>query len=466
MRKPTLARPPFGPPAQPLARALTEVRGGLSLANYGTGNPIYIAHRGGALMYPEETAEGYAAARSAGVRVLECDVQLLSDAGLAVMHDTTVDRVTTSTGNVSAFTTAGFKALAIDANTWHGSNFGNALTPMLLSEFIDGHRGAAILVPEAKVTGAGEAIVNALQAAGVSAAQAIVQSFLVAELSPAVTAGYPALYLNDGSGDIAATQAAGVTWVGLNHETATDVQIGNWLAAGFKVVMYTVNRHFRRDQLLALGVHGFFTDDPQYLAASSALATSDSFATGTWSPGIQNFADAMDAPNRGRFFESEYWGFGETATSFALHGWACPIKGDANADDYSIDLKVRMDAGTGWASIFFANNDRPFGDGSTTHSADLVGYHCLMRQNGTVQIYKRSESSTTSLVSQTGTTIAAGQEVAYRLTVTPTSITLARLNGDGSVNYSTTTTDTSYRGGYIHLGRSGLNCKFRDVSVS
>src|SRR5690606_12064194 len=56
--------------------------------------PIYIAHRGGANIFPENTLEAYEGCISMGVNIIELDVQQLADGALAIMHDTTMDRTT------------------------------------------------------------------------------------------------------------------------------------------------------------------------------------------------------------------------------------------------------------------------------------------------------------------------------------------------------------------------------------
>ena len=78
--------------------------------------PFVIAHRGGALQVPEHTMEGYRVAVGQGLAVIEQDVSTLADGGLGVMHDGTVDRMTTSSGNVADHTSVSWKQLDVDAS--------------------------------------------------------------------------------------------------------------------------------------------------------------------------------------------------------------------------------------------------------------------------------------------------------------------------------------------------------------
>lgn len=80
------------------------------------------SHRGNLLGHPEHTVESYVSTIKAGASMIELDVQLSSDGVPVVIHDTTLDRTTTGTGNVNAFTLAQLKTY--DA----GSDFGGGYT--------------------------------------------------------------------------------------------------------------------------------------------------------------------------------------------------------------------------------------------------------------------------------------------------------------------------------------------------
>ena len=66
--------------------------------------PLSVAHRGHSISYPENTLEAYRKAIELGVEMIECDVNITSDGRLVMMHDPTLDRTTTGSGNVSAST--------------------------------------------------------------------------------------------------------------------------------------------------------------------------------------------------------------------------------------------------------------------------------------------------------------------------------------------------------------------------
>ncbi len=96
---------------------------------------VVIAHRGGALLRPENTAEAFAGALKVGADVLEMDVHLSADGTPVVIHDATVDRTTDGVGLVSSFTLEELKAL--DAGYRFQSEYGSRFP----------YRGAGVTVP-------------------------------------------------------------------------------------------------------------------------------------------------------------------------------------------------------------------------------------------------------------------------------------------------------------------------------
>ena len=72
------------------------------------------AHRGCSMAYPENTLEAFeVAAKLNGITGIELDVQLTKDKEIVVIHDETVDRTTSGTGNVCEYTLEEIKRLTI-----------------------------------------------------------------------------------------------------------------------------------------------------------------------------------------------------------------------------------------------------------------------------------------------------------------------------------------------------------------
>lgn len=444
------------------------------VANYGVIPPttsnyngiLYIAHRGSAAIYPENTYVAFNNSLTDGNVWLETDVQTLSDGTLGIMHDSTIDRTTTSTGTVATQTATTWGALVIDGDIVNGTNFGNDLPVPLFQTYIDKYAGKAILMPENKDGVSMASMVLALRRSGVKRDQCLIQISGLADAAVPIAAGYDVLYISGGTDSPASIVAAGVTWVGVD-KTATDAQIQGFVSAGLHTLLFTTLRRWEVARAVSLGAIGVFTDDPTYSKNSLPLRTTDNFAIQTWSPGM--FANT--GTNRGKFLGSDKWGFDVVNLGYlaCLQGYLCPIKGLASPNDYTLEFKIKFvssNAGdvTRWGSCFIGTTDIAYRDDPT----DLVdGYHFLYRKNGTLQIYqKASGQAAVLLATQTGTTITDGTEIGIRIVVTPTTVKLARTDLSGIEQYSVTATDTSSRGGYLSLGESGLSCEYRDVSIT
>lgn len=72
---------------------------------------LVAAHRGGSLLFPENTLTAFYGAVSIGADILEMDVHLTADGIPVVIHDDTVDRTTNGTGRVDGFTLEELKQL-------------------------------------------------------------------------------------------------------------------------------------------------------------------------------------------------------------------------------------------------------------------------------------------------------------------------------------------------------------------
>lgn len=73
--------------------------------------PARIAHRGGALLAPENTLPAFSRAVEIGVDGLELDVHLTRDAEVVVLHDDDVERTTDGKGKVCAMSLSEVRAL-------------------------------------------------------------------------------------------------------------------------------------------------------------------------------------------------------------------------------------------------------------------------------------------------------------------------------------------------------------------
>lgn len=105
---------------------------------------VVSAHRGGSAYAPENTLTAFRNAVRLGVDQLETDTQLTSDGKLVLIHDSTLDRTTSCTGNVQDKTLA--QVRGCDAGFWWTPGQGVTVDDPALPHPL---RGRGIQVPEA-----------------------------------------------------------------------------------------------------------------------------------------------------------------------------------------------------------------------------------------------------------------------------------------------------------------------------
>jgi glycerophosphoryl diester phosphodiesterase len=115
----------------------------------GPARPRIAAHRGGALLWPENSLTAFRGALGLGVDLVELDVHLTKDGEVVVIHDPTLDRTTTGRGPVVERTAAELRELALR---------GTAEPPPRLAEVLDLLRPTSVgLLLEIKAEASGAA---------------------------------------------------------------------------------------------------------------------------------------------------------------------------------------------------------------------------------------------------------------------------------------------------------------------
>ncbi|MBS7703337.1 glycerophosphodiester phosphodiesterase [Chelatococcus asaccharovorans] len=426
--------------------------------------PLIIAHRCSGSMYPEYSDKSHEWAYAAGLRQLEIDGRILADGTVGVMHDATVDRTTDGTGNASAVNAAAFQALTVDYASWFGGDYGT-LHPPLAFDVIDKFNGRVAFHIEGKDADAMTAIVNRLTAIGARKDQYVLSSFQLTTARIALNAGYATAVVATGATDMAALWGEGFRWV-LMAVSETDALIQQYVTQGFNVLVYTLERRKDRDRYLALGVRGLYSDDAEYTSGDKPIATRDGWATLRWMPGMLGYQ------NRGTFAEDGWWGWPDyVGVAGCLQGWACPINGHDDANDFSIDFEARfhaVGAGTDWFGVWIADatmRDQIYTD---TGATGQKGYFLLFRQNGRIQIYRRNEAATINVFTD-GPAFATDGVTATkcRVRVNSTQIIGEKLDADDMVVQSAVLTDTTFRGGYLSINKvTNARPMLRNFAVS
>ncbi|MBB5791869.1 glycerophosphodiester phosphodiesterase [Jiangella mangrovi] len=90
----------------------------------GSADAVISAHRGALTLAPENTLDSYAYAFAYGVDLVEVDVQQTKDGRFVALHDSTVDRTTDGTGNITDLTYDEVRSLnAADYAPWKGGPY-------------------------------------------------------------------------------------------------------------------------------------------------------------------------------------------------------------------------------------------------------------------------------------------------------------------------------------------------------
>ncbi len=256
--------------------------------------PRYVAHRGGAARWPENSLTAFRGAIAGGARLLELDVHLTADGEIAVIHDPTLDRTTSATGAVARCTVD-------DLHHARLRGAGGALTDdhvPTLPEALDvvAPAGAGLLIEiktpgpavtyerrgdrVERVAGARYEGLEGKVLEAITTARCANRCILMA-FNPAVLAevrrlapAQPTTLLIDrhaaesGAPTVQAVEwarAAGASYLGLHHSLCDAPLVAAAHAAGIAVGVFTVNDVETRDRLVAAGVDVIITDRPELI---------------------------------------------------------------------------------------------------------------------------------------------------------------------------------------------------------
>ncbi len=235
------------------------------------GDRAFIAaHRGGTAA-PENTLPAIHAALAAGFEYVEIDLALTADGHAVLMHDRTVDRTTDGSGPLAGLTLAQVRAL--DAGGAFSPDFTGTRVPTA-GEALDviaagGGRALLDLKGRWDVT---DVAVLAEQLTARGLTDRVVAAAFDARTLAALVAQAPELArmatlksLPDDVVDAAAQFGVSGLIVDRRAVVAHPEIVDELHAAGFRLVVYTLNSDRQWDEVTRLGVDGIVTDDPDAL---------------------------------------------------------------------------------------------------------------------------------------------------------------------------------------------------------
>jgi glycerophosphoryl diester phosphodiesterase len=230
--------------------------------------PRWIAHRGAGLEAPENTLAAFQRGARHGYRMIECDVRLSADGVSFLLHDDTLERTTSGSGQVGGKSWAELSVL--DAGTWHSTPFKGEPIPTLAAAAAWCQAHGVCLNIEIKpspgtASETGQAVAQASRQLWADhPLQPLLSSFSTVALAAARTAAPElprALLLeNRPPGWVEQALALGCVAV-IGHWPVWDASaVGQARKAGLRTLAYTVNSAVEADFLLGLGLDGLITD--------------------------------------------------------------------------------------------------------------------------------------------------------------------------------------------------------------
>jgi len=256
--------------------------------------PEIHAHRGGTVLngkptYAEETLDAYRSAATNGF-VFEVDAKLTSDGVPVAVHDATLDRTTTCTGEVRSFTRAALRGCRLDVLGSPGGGLPTrTVTPRgsipTIAEVLELARVTGSKVnleiknvptdPDYDTTSAyANRVMDVVLASGLPRSQLLIQSFIPANLDaakrrmprvPTSLLTFPA-----GEAEIAVARDNGYTWLSPQWPfSAAFVRAAH--RAHKLVAPYTINRRADARTAGRADVDAVITDDPLMVAGALRL---------------------------------------------------------------------------------------------------------------------------------------------------------------------------------------------------
>lgn len=433
--------------------------------------PQTWTHRGDGDVYPENTIEAFEQSVLNGAVVIETDAQLTADGIPVIMHDSTLDRTTTLTGNVSALTVPALqRSPVVDIGASGG--WPNLTVPSV-KDAMRKMAGRLFLVIEAKQTNSMPALIAAVQATGTPRSFGL-SSFSLPTAATAAAAGIPAIYymITGAENTPAAIAAAGVNVVGIDFSNAgfTSGWVASMKAVGLKVLAYTVNRQVDEAACIAKGVDIVVSNTSMYTRGPrnnyAYLLANDVFASQTWHHGMLSPSGTPGAFSNGGYGWNDTTNAGARTTTM---GYMSPMKGLPNCDTFTIDwtFKIQSQFDTARWFGFYINmaDDNPITD-SAVGITGRNGYRLLINGTGAGQISKYTDNlNVNTFATGTSSTLTFPSTITGKVVVTPTQIQLIRTDVAMTVT-GTGANATAYRGGYFQIAMSGTTGQFTRVTVS
>lgn len=442
---------------------------------------MFFAHRGSHNLYPESSLEGVRATIKDGFAA-EVDLRILSTGQPVLLHDATINRTMDGTGTVASMTLAQWRARRILPQIPGGQK----ALPVEWEQLITEVGGRGLLLPEINVIGSGAPMIDTVVKRGLQRA-VIFQCDSIADMQEVRAAGCACLLLVPAVNPVltsaysgwnhAQVRAAGVEFIGYNI-TVTQSEVAAAVAAGLKVIIYTVNTHAELQTQLAKGVHGVFTDDPWHVSGRYAPRNEDPFRDGDVWPHLAGRDVAVGELTADQM--ATYIRFGPPGklrslagtASKQIHvamGWAGQARGPNLRVRFTATfLETAVEQGR-FVGVFIGTQTSPDTVFADAALAGQNGYHFFARRTGVIAAYRVAPGVAPAALATSaapGTPLAAAnarsQPMRFEVNITATGVTFTNL----TTGLSVTSTDTAYRGPCrIDFSTGGTDVEIEDIGV-
>lgn len=446
--------------------ASAPVTGDYSVADWvaDRGDSYLVAHRGVGDVFPEHSMESYDAAVGWGAQAMEISVGITSDNVLVCLHDLTLDRTTSLTGNLRTTSYADLSKGWLDVPRLGPRWAQTKVKVPLFEEVLRKYGGRVILAVEAKDERAYAPMMAMVAKYRLESAVMLKTYFKSKRIAEAKAHGLGVFaYFTT---PVELTPEA-VQAVASQLSPRTDAIVvpnsgpGGYLdtrlveaavATGIPIWPYPLHRRSDVAHYAALGMSGAVTSNIGYLLGKTEQATTDQWASGAVVPG-----ELTRDPYDDRFAIAWARGGGiALAAKGTQHFLTLGNLGPITAPSYSVEFQASYAA---LPTDPLANLTLAFGHTDDAYYEHRLGasngYHAIMQANGELGLYAHRTGKTAGIKLAVKKTAPAfrGEWLKFRLDVTPTTLTWNRLDQPAKVSV----VDKAYRGGYLHIGRASTD---------
>ena len=212
--------------------------------------PMIVAHRGLHRDAPENSVAAFIAAANAGISWVECDVWPSSDNTAMVIHDPTLERTSSHTGEVRKYTAAELKQIGVPS----------------LDDVVEAlnHLTAPGLVVEIKPRINRLFVESVLESLGVYDGIRLVQSFHDDNIVRAwgTDDSLHTAMLVDTSEDMQKAIERGWPMINAHHSLVDEALVAKLHSTGRRIGAWTVNEPADIRRMIQLGIDLLITDEP------------------------------------------------------------------------------------------------------------------------------------------------------------------------------------------------------------